>query len=309
MRGAGSSRRTPPRSSIRTARRRSRLTRGRRSMHGARAARAGAAGWAVPMSTTIARRSRNGRGGMRAASPPTARSTRHSSPTGCAHASAHLPALRGASVVLAGFAELTPQQERLRSALAAAGVDIVRLDTLPEPSAAACRVRRASHRDDEIARALAWARARALAEPAATIAIAVADLASRREEIRARADDLLCPSSAMAWPRDGGASVQPVDRRSARRRASGRGSARSSRVGRRCAAARSRGGGPALTLRRHARYVASARATGRRLAGTRPPRDHAAGGPGRLARPRPRSRRAMGAGSRARRASRSRLTP
>ncbi|HYQ99108.1 MAG TPA: PD-(D/E)XK nuclease family protein [Casimicrobiaceae bacterium] len=108
---------------------------------------------------------------------------------------------RRAAVVLAGFAELSPQQERLCAALAAAGAAVTRSATLP---AAAGRVRHATGATpgDEVARALAWARDRALADPDATIGIAIADLATRREEIRARAEDVLCP--ALQWPgRDG----------------------------------------------------------------------------------------------------------
>jgi len=108
-----------------------------------------------------------------------------------------LRGLRGSSVVLAGFAELSPQQERFRAALAAAGVDVTRQGALPVTSG---RVRHAKGTtpDDEIGQALAWARDRALADPAATIGIAVADLASRRDAIRARAEDILCP--ALQWP-------------------------------------------------------------------------------------------------------------
>jgi len=108
-----------------------------------------------------------------------------------------MPMLRGAAIALAGFVELTPQQERLCSALVAAGACVTRMATLP---AGVGRVRHASGAtpDDEIARALVWARQRALADPEATIGIAVADLAARRDEIRVRADDLLCP--ALQWP-------------------------------------------------------------------------------------------------------------
>ncbi len=110
---------------------------------------------------------------------------------------AHVPALRNARIAFAGFAELTPQQERLCAALAAAGAEVARMDTLAVERGRMVRVI-GNTQDDEIARALAWARAHAVADPTATIGIAVADLASRREEIRARADDLLCPM--LQWP-------------------------------------------------------------------------------------------------------------
>jgi ATP-dependent helicase/nuclease subunit B len=108
-----------------------------------------------------------------------------------------LSGLRGTPVVLAGFAELTPQQERWRAAFVAAGAAVIRMDAVPT---APGRVRhaRGTTPDDEINRALVWARDRALADPAATIGIAVADLASRREAVRAQADDILCP--ALQWP-------------------------------------------------------------------------------------------------------------
>ena len=51
---------------------------------------------------------------------------------------------------------------------------------------------------DEVIQALAWARDLALAEPGATIGIAIEDLESRREEVRALADEILCPS--LQWP-------------------------------------------------------------------------------------------------------------
>ncbi len=106
-------------------------------------------------------------------------------------------AWRDAPIVLAGFLELAPQQERLLAALAAAGARIERVSTLPDVPGQARRVRGATPRD-EIARALGWARARALAEPGATIGIAIEDLALRREEVRVLAEDILCP--ALQWP-------------------------------------------------------------------------------------------------------------
>ncbi len=108
---------------------------------------------------------------------------------------------RDASVAMAGFIEFTPQQERLLSALSAAGVPITRLATLPDDDGSAiARARRTAGATprDEIVLALQWARDLALADPGATIAIAIDDLESRREEIRALADEILCP--ALQWP-------------------------------------------------------------------------------------------------------------
>ncbi len=47
---------------------------------------------------------------------------------------------------------------------------------------------------DELRAALVWARALAQASPAHAIGIAVEDLAQRREEVRALAEDVLCPA-------------------------------------------------------------------------------------------------------------------
>ncbi len=106
---------------------------------------------------------------------------------------ARLPMIREARIALAGFVELSPQQQRWLAALVAAGAQVQRVETL---SAECGRLRQASGAtpEDEITLALAWARDRALADPGAAIAIAVADLASRRETIRARADEVLCPA-------------------------------------------------------------------------------------------------------------------
>ncbi len=119
----------------------------------------------------------------------------------CARAHS-IPSLRTAAVAFAGFVEFSPQQERLLEALTTAGANVTREGTLPS---ARGRIRRASGATprDEIARALAWARERAIANPDAAIAIVVEDLAARRDEIRALADDILCPS--LQWP--GGESL------------------------------------------------------------------------------------------------------
>ncbi len=94
-------------------------------------------------------------------------------------------------VLLAGFLELTPQQERLLAALRAAGL---RIGLAAEPPARGHveRVVAATPRD-EIVLALQWARERALAAPGALVGVAVNGLAARREEVRALAQDVLCP--------------------------------------------------------------------------------------------------------------------
>jgi len=104
---------------------------------------------------------------------------------------------RSLDVVMAGFIETSPQQERLLAALARQGAQITHLDTLPPPGGAVAFASAASPRD-EIRMALAWARESAIADPQATIGIAVLDLEARRDEIRRHADDLLCPALALA---------------------------------------------------------------------------------------------------------------
>lgn len=98
--------------------------------------------------------------------------------------------------VLAGFLELTPQQERLFAALRAAGGNLQNLDSLPDLDVNASRTVAATPRD-EIAAALAWAREHAFARPEARIGIVVEDLAARRDEIVALAQDLLCPGAIL----------------------------------------------------------------------------------------------------------------
>ncbi len=105
--------------------------------------------------------------------------------------------------VFAGFLELTPQQERLLAALRVAGTDVRRLETLPEVDANASRTIAATPRD-EIGAALAWAGERAFERPEARIGIVVENLAERRDEIVALAEDLLCPGAILP-----GAAARP----------------------------------------------------------------------------------------------------
>ena len=105
-------------------------------------------------------------------------------------------AWRGTTTMLTGFIEQTPQQQRLVAALVAIGMDIGQCASVDAVSAVSCIAGTTPR--DEIVRALEWARERATLEPDAVIGIAIADLASRREEIRALADEVLCP--ALQWP-------------------------------------------------------------------------------------------------------------
>ena len=106
-------------------------------------------------------------------------------------------ARRGVPVMLAGFIDESPQLQRLAVALTAAGASIDRCPSVSDVAGTTWTAAATTPRD-EAARALSWARERALADPSATIAIAIDDLGSRREEIRALADEVLCP--ALQWP-------------------------------------------------------------------------------------------------------------
>jgi probable DNA repair protein len=118
-------------------------------------------------------------------------------PDRLARCAPHVRAWKDARVVLAGFVELSPQQQRLQGALQAAGMRIGRCDTLPQRAARIGRAEAPTPRE-ELVLALEWARVRALADPEASIGIAVLDLAARRAEVRALADEVLCP--ALQWP-------------------------------------------------------------------------------------------------------------
>ena len=111
------------------------------------------------------------------------------------HASG-LAGLRGRTVLLAGFLELSPQQLRLADALTGAGARIERVDTLPETPGVAHRASAATTRD-ELACALSWAREQ-LSSGEGLVGIVVEDLSTRRAELRALAEEILCP--ALQWP-------------------------------------------------------------------------------------------------------------
>jgi ATP-dependent helicase/nuclease subunit B len=103
---------------------------------------------------------------------------------------------QGRSVVLAGFLELTPQQRRLLACLTAAGAEIreCAMATAPETL---FRASPATPRD-ELRAALDWARQRVAEAPDQRVGIVVDDLAARQDEVRAHADDALCPT--LQWP-------------------------------------------------------------------------------------------------------------
>lgn len=104
-------------------------------------------------------------------------------------------------VVLHAFIALTPQQRRLVSALRDAGMTV---DEIAASGSDACNRRCASLATprDELIRALGFARARLLAEPQARIAIVVADLEERRDDVVALADEILCPEHVLTMAPD-----------------------------------------------------------------------------------------------------------
>jgi ATP-dependent helicase/nuclease subunit B len=106
-----------------------------------------------------------------------------------------VPAWRDRRIVTVGFIEFAPQQQRLLAALRDAGADIVER-TLPQAASARQSRVVCATPEVELGQALAWARDRALANADADVAIVVADLASRRDQVAARAEDILCPALA-----------------------------------------------------------------------------------------------------------------
>jgi probable DNA repair protein len=96
------------------------------------------------------------------------------------------------TVVLAGFLEITPQQRRLLACLTAADA-VIRECAVATAHATLFRTSPATPRD-ELRAALDWARLRVAAAPDLRIGIVFDDLATRLDEVRAHADDALCPT-------------------------------------------------------------------------------------------------------------------
>ncbi|MEO8345101.1 MAG: PD-(D/E)XK nuclease family protein [Betaproteobacteria bacterium] len=110
-------------------------------------------------------------------------------------AAPQVAAWRGQHIVTVGFIEFTPQQRRLLAALSEAGA-MVTTYGLPQVAMPSRHRVVCATPESELGHALAWARERALADPAASIGIVIEDLASRRAEVAARAEDILCPALA-----------------------------------------------------------------------------------------------------------------
>jgi probable DNA repair protein len=100
------------------------------------------------------------------------------------------------SIVLVGFIDSTPQQERLFAALGNEGVTLHRVASSAVADAKVWRTVAASPRL-EIEAALAWARELAVGAPESRIGVVVEDLAGRREQVVALAEDILCPEAIL----------------------------------------------------------------------------------------------------------------
>jgi ATP-dependent helicase/nuclease subunit B len=112
-------------------------------------------------------------------------------PDALAQAAHRVPGWRDGNAVWVGFLELSPQQSRLRERVSGAGMAI----TVVPAASGPVNVKRttAPTPREEVRMALAWARALADEAPERTIGIAIEDLAARRDEVRALADEVLCP--------------------------------------------------------------------------------------------------------------------
>ena len=121
-------------------------------------------------------------------------------PDALTRAAAHIPPA-AAPIILHGFLTMTPQQRRLVAALRGAGISID--EQASEDRVAACRQRTACPTPSvEIARALTFARERITRNPAARVAIVVANLHERRTDVIALAEEILCPERLLALQPD-----------------------------------------------------------------------------------------------------------
>lgn len=100
-----------------------------------------------------------------------------------------------ASLLLAGFDELTPQQQHLFKILGEHGTPIVRLES-PAPLARAQRLACQSA-EEEISLAARWARRQLESGQVARIGIVVPDLAARRAAVLRIFDDVLMPAAVL----------------------------------------------------------------------------------------------------------------
>lgn len=111
-------------------------------------------------------------------------------------------ALRG-RIALAGFDDLAPDQQALLEALAAAGIEVDRVEASPARPSRASGVP-CQDRDAEVMAAAAWARDRLEADPGARVGLVLADLEDRSQALCHALEDLIAP--ALALPAGGDAA-------------------------------------------------------------------------------------------------------
>lgn len=99
------------------------------------------------------------------------------------------------SVILAGFDELAPQQQRLLDAMTRAGVTVIQHDPVARNQSA----ERLTLADEagELAQAAAWARACLQADPTARIGVVIGDLASQRRRVMRVFADIFHPGRVL----------------------------------------------------------------------------------------------------------------
>ncbi|MCC5794764.1 MAG: PD-(D/E)XK nuclease family protein [Chromatiales bacterium] len=107
---------------------------------------------------------------------------------------ASTPGLRPASLLLAGFAEFTPQQQALLNELVGLGVSVTLVDTGRAPASRASRVA-CPDKLEETRLAARWARERLLDKPGQSLAIIVPELAGRRSMLEAELAAALEPAA------------------------------------------------------------------------------------------------------------------
>ena len=111
-------------------------------------------------------------------------------------------------LLLLGFTELSPQQQRFVDALRGAGTAVTTASALTPALAARIEQRRLETARDETVAALRWARDAVVAMPAARVGIAIEDFAQRRSEVLALATEILAPR---AWLEGAAASEGVFD--------------------------------------------------------------------------------------------------
>ena len=98
------------------------------------------------------------------------------------------------AICFAGFDRFTPQEERLRAALAERGVSLSDLP-LPRTESAAARTVAVPDRDTECRAVAAWAKARLAADPKTRLGIVAPDLGGVRQALEFALDDALHPEA------------------------------------------------------------------------------------------------------------------